>query len=238
LIKCIVIDDEPIARAGLKKYIGQIDFLQLAGEFKNPVDAVKALDNDDIDLVFLDIQMPGLSGIDFLKSVRIKPQVIIISGNPNHALEGYELNIVDYLLKPASFTRFFKACTKAREILNHQLAPVVATAEGNEFFYIKSSHRYIKIFVHEIVYIESMVNYVSIFTHEAKHIAYLTLKVVENKLPAGLFIKIHKSFLVAANAIRFLDAEQVVLTSNQVLPIGKTYKTEIVKMIEQHLYKR
>jgi two-component system LytT family response regulator len=235
MINCLVVDDEPIARSGILEYIDQVEFLTAVAICKNAIEASFALANHQVDLVFLDIQMPKITGIDFLKNLQAPPLVIITTAFPEYAIEGYELNILDYLLKPISFERFFKAVTKAQSWLNLKIKQGTLTEES--YFFIKSNQKIEKIFIQDILYIEALSNYVILHTKTKKHIAYMSFKGIESQLPNSLFLKIHKSFIVAVNAIQTIDNNEVIL-SDHTLPISKSYKSGVMARVEKYLFKR
>lgn len=235
MINCLVVDDEPIARKGLLEHIQQVDFLNPVAECKNAIEAASWLQKKPIDLIFLDIQMPKLNGIDFLKNLSSPPLIIFTTAYPEYAIQGYELDVLDYLLKPISFARFLKAAVKAQE---HLLKTKTGFSKVTEdYFFIKSNQKLEKIKMDDVLYIEGMSNYVIVHTKQKKHIAYLTFKGIEEKLPQELFIRIHKSFLVAINAIETIDVNEIKLT-NCTLPLSKTYKEEVTHRIEQRIFKR
>ena len=235
MINCLVIDDEPIARKGLLEHIKQIDFLHAAGECKSPVEATTFLMQNKIDLLYLDIQMPKMTGIDFLKNNANLPPVIFTTAYSEYAIEGYELDILDYLLKPISFNRFYKSALKAKEFID--LKRTIVQPENEDYFFIKSNQKIEKIFINEVVYVEGMANYIIIHTTEKKYIAYLTFKGIEDQLPANLFIRIHRSYLIAVNSIKSINAEEAVL-HNVTLPISKNYKDQVMELVEKRLFKR
>lgn len=236
MINCLIVDDEPIARNGLLEYIDQVEFLYPAAVCKNAIEASLALQNHHIDLAFLDIQMPKITGIDFLKNLQQPPLVIFTTAFPEYAIEGYELNVLDYLLKPISFERFFKAVVKAQVQLNLQASRQEVTSTGS-YFFIKSNQKIEKIFIEDILYIEALSNYVILHTKNKKHIVYMSFKGIESQLPAHLFLKIHKSFIVAINAIQTIDNNEVML-ADHVLPISKSYRSSVMGRVEKNLFKR
>ncbi|MEO7209604.1 MAG: LytTR family DNA-binding domain-containing protein [Chitinophagaceae bacterium] len=235
VINCLVVDDEPIARNGLLEHIRQIDFLNPISSCKSAFEANTWLQKSKIDLIYLDIQMPKLTGIDFVKDLKNPPLIIFTTAYPNYALEGFELDVLDYLLKPISFIRFYKSAMKALG----QLAMINsgAPADGDDFFFLKSNQKMEKIYTTDILYIEGMSNYIIVHTRQKKHIAYLTFKGIEERLPAHLFIRIHKSFLVSISAIQSVDTNEVHLENGH-LPIGKTYREDVKNRIENWLFKR
>jgi DNA-binding LytR/AlgR family response regulator len=202
-INCIIIDDEPLARKGLKEYIADIEFLHLIGEFDNPLKATELISRGEVQLIFLDIQMPKITGIDFFKTLTKAPPVIFSTAYPQYALEGFELNALDYLVKPVSFDRFFKAALKAKEY--YEIREKNITEANNlspNYFFIKADNKLVKLLFGDILFVEALQNYVVIHTKDKKYITYLTFKSVEEYLPADKFIKTHKSFIVAAEVLR------------------------------------
>lgn len=235
MINCLIVDDEPIARNGILEHIEQIDFLHATAVCKNAIEASIAIQDHQIDLIFLDIQMPKITGIDLLKNLQKPPLVIFTTAFPQYAVEGYELNILDYLLKPISFERFFKAVVKAQAYFN---------LKGNQekdhqepYFFIKSNQKIEKIMIADILFIEALSNYIILYTKDKKHIAYISFKAIESQLPKSLFLKIHKSFIVAIGAIQTIDNNQVLLAGHA-LPVSKSYKLALMDRVEKNLFKR
>ncbi len=235
MINCLIVDDEPIARQGIQEYIDQVEFLHATAICKNAIEASSALQNNHIDLVFLDIQMPKITGIDFLKNLSNPPLVIFTTAFPEYAIEGYELNVMDYLLKPISFERFFKSVLKVQAYLSLRLRHEVTQVEN--YFFIKSNQKIEKVLIEDILYVEALSNYVILYTKNKKHIVYMSFKGMESQLPEGLFIKIHKSYIVAVNAIQTIDNNEVIL-ADHILPISKSYRTQVMQRIERNLFKR
>ncbi len=235
MINCLVVDDEPMARNGLIEHIRQIDFLFPVAECKSAMEATTWLQKKNIDLIFLDIQMPKLTGIDFIKTSPALPAVIFTTAYPEYAIEGYELDILDYLLKPVSFNRFLKAALKAQEFLGARTRHEISASE--DFFFIKCNQKIEKITMADVLYVEGMSNYIIIHTKQKKYIAYLTFKGIEDRLPQNLFIRIHKSFLVSINAIQSIEANEIRLEKVS-LPVSKNYKEEVMNKIGERLFKR
>lgn len=235
IINCLVVDDEPIARKGILEHIAQVEFLNAVAACKNAIEASIELKKNPIDVVFLDIQMPKITGIDFLKNLQNPPLVIITTAFPEYAIEGYELNILDYLLKPISFERFFKAALKAQNYFNIKANEYIPSSES--FFFIKSNQKIEKIYMDDILYIEALSNHIIIYTKQKKYIAYMSFKGIESQLPKNSFLKIHKSFIVSVNAIQTIDNDEVIL-ENKTLPISKSYKNAVTERIEKNLFKR
>lgn len=229
-IKAIIIDDEPLAREGLKNYIKQVETLELAGSFSNPLQAMKKIDAEKIDLMFLDIQMPKLSGIDFLKTLTAPPVVIITTAYPGYALQGFELDVMDYLVKPVSFEKFLKAVNKAREYIELKRKAGEGKNENGEYFFIKSSSKYEKINYDDIIFIEALQNYVVLNTAKKKHIAYMTLKNIYSNLPKDKFIKTHKSFIINKSKIDSIEGSNI-NAGEHIIPISRDSKESVLKQI-------
>ena len=228
-LKTILVDDEPLAIKGLTKYVSEIKFIELAATCENAMDANEALKAQQIDLMFLDIQMPKITGLQFLKTLNTKPITIITSAFPDYAIEGYELDVIDYLVKPISFERFLKAANKAKEFfdLYHNKKTSVT---NKEFFFVKCDKKIEKVFFEEILFVEALHNYVAIYTLSKKLVAYLTLKNIEESLPRQKFIKVQKSFIVSISKISGIEEGEVVI-QNKKIPISRNNKDEIIKTI-------
>ncbi|HEY6505537.1 MAG TPA: LytTR family DNA-binding domain-containing protein [Chitinophagaceae bacterium] len=232
-INCVIIDDEPLARKGLKEYIADIDFLQLTGEFDNAVSAMGMLGKEEVHLLFLDIQMPKITGLDFFKTLPHPPPVIFTTAFPQHALEGFELNALDYLVKPISFDRFLKAAMRAKEFYevrqkNTAEAAIAVTAPG--YFFIKADNKLVKIFFDDILFAEALQNYVVIHTGDKKYITYLTFKSVEDYLPADKFIKTHKSYIISAAKIDSIEANDIRIGPHHI-PVSRNLKDEVMERL-------
>jgi DNA-binding LytR/AlgR family response regulator len=234
MINCLVVDDEPIAREGMKEYINQVDYLYMIAECKSGAEAAGLLHKNKIDLVFLDIQMPNLTGIEFVKALAGPPLIIFTTAYPQYAIEGFELDVMDYLLKPISFARFLKSIEKVQSYLKTKDNNGNIT---NEFFFIKCNGKIEKIFTADVIYIEAMANYVIIHTQQKKYITYITFSGICGRLPDHLFMRIHKSYMVAVSAIKTIDGDEVI-TSTVRLPFSKSYKEKVMNKIEFKLIKR
>ncbi len=236
MLKCIIIDDEPIARKGLKEYIGDAGFLQLSGEFDNPIKAMDLLVKEEIDLIFLDIQMPKMTGLELIRSLPHPPLVIFTTAYPQYAVEGFELNAVDYLLKPFSFDRFWKAVNKAR-------AQAASTSKGGQtaeadYFYVKSDNKLVKINYQDMLFAEALQNYVAIHTTTKKYITYLTFHSIEEHLPVSKFVKTHKSYIVAMDKIESIEGNEIRIGAHHI-PISRTEKESVMeKLLQNKLLKR
>jgi DNA-binding LytR/AlgR family response regulator len=236
-IKCIVIDDEPLARKGLKEYIADAGFLELLAEFDAAPPAADLISSGQAQLLFLDIQMPRITGLDFFKTLQHPPPVIFTTAYPQYALEGYEVNALDYLVKPVSFERFLKAALKAKEHYEVRTANPQGSATA-EYFFIKSDNKLVRLEYDEVLYVEALQNYVIIHTIGKKHITYLTFKSVEEYLPADRFIKVHKSYIVSAAKIDSIDGSDI-LIGQQHIPISRNQKEEVMeKLLKNRFLKR
>ena len=229
-IKVVIIDDEPLARKGLKEYVGDVDFLQLAGEFDHPLKAADLISKGEVQLLLLDIQMPKITGIDFFKTLQQAPPVIFTTAYPQYALDGFELNALDYLVKPISFDRFLKAAMKAKEY--YELRQQNKASDNNEQtdFYIKADNRFVRIAFADVQFVEALQNYVCIYTAEKKYISYLTMKSVEEYLPSSHFIKTHKSFIVNAAKIEAIDGNEIRIGEHRI-PISRSEKEEVMEQL-------
>ncbi len=226
-MKCIIIEDQPPAQRILKKYILDYGGLELVRSFSNAIEAIEFLKEEEIDLMFLDIHLPKLSGIDFLKALNNPPAVILTTAFPDFALESYDLNVIDYLLKPFSFLRFIKAVSKVKERNTSQLS----TKDIAKPLYIKSGHDYHKVEVDKILFIHSDRDYTEIHTSTDKYLSSESLKYWEETLKEHSFLRVHKSYLVNQDVIVKVSASKIEITENVSLPIGRVYKSNVLELI-------
>ena len=229
-IDCLVIDDEPLARKGLTNFIQQLPQLQLVGAFPDPVEALPTLTARKVDLLFLDIRMPRMTGLELLRTLADPPITIIATAFPNHALEGYELNVMDYLIKPIPFERFVKAVNKAADYLALRSRVAEGHPPGDDHFFIKCENRYERIRYDELLYVEALQNYVILHTTGRRYISYLTFKSVEEYLPADRFLKVHKSYIVARSKIEGIEGTQLRIGTAEI-GISRANKDEILDQI-------
>lgn len=234
---CLIIDDEPLACKGLVEYINEMDSLSVLAVVHNPAEALNYL--PDTDLMYLDINMPKISGIDFLQQVLNPPLTIITTAYQQYALQGYELDVVDYLLKPISFPRFLKATMKAIDYLKllRNETDGSHSIPFNEYFFVKCNGVLEKILLQDILAIEALSNYIIIHCIDKKIIAYLTLKQINEFLPSSSFIKVHKSYIVALGKIEKIGQDEIVINKLKI-PIGLNFKDDITKAINSKLLKR
>jgi len=230
MINCIVIDDEPLARKGLKEYIADVDFLQLTGEYDNALKATESLSKGEVQLLFLDIQMPKITGLDFFKSLTNAPPVIFTTAYPQFALEGFEVNALDYLVKPISFERFLKAALKAKEYYEVREKNATEATQSQNYFFIKADNKLVKILYDDILFAGALQNYVCIQTKDKKYITYLTFKSVEDYLPADKFVKVHKSYIVAAQKVDSIEGNDIKIGQHHI-PISRNLKDEAMERL-------
>lgn len=228
-MNAIIIDDEPFARKGLENYLKDISYIKLISVCENAMEGLEVIQKQKIDLMFLDINMPKINGIDFLKTLKQKPITIITSAHNEYALDGYELDVLDYLVKPIGFERFLKACNKAYDFWNCTKAESKETSP-EEYIFIKCDKKIEKIFFKDILYIESLHNYVSIVLENEKHISYLTLKSIEEKLPSSTFLKIQKSFIISLPKITKIENYEIIIKDKRI-KMSKINREETLKTI-------
>jgi DNA-binding LytR/AlgR family response regulator len=227
-IRCLLVDDEDLALDILELYINRLDGFDIAGRCNNAYEAADFLQNNSVDLVFLDIQMPKLNGMEWIKNLANRPHVIFSTAFDRFALESYDVNAIDYLLKPFSYERFEKAAHKAQDIIHRDQLP--STEE--EFINIRSERRLYKIAVNDILFIHSLSNYYKIVTTNKKIVAYGSLSSLENELPTSKFIRIHRSYLVAINKIEAISGTSIIL-QHEKLPVGRKYRDKVENLYEE-----
>lgn len=234
----IIVDDEPLAIDVLETYIEQMPQLNIVGRCTNALEANELLRKEKVDLMFLDIQMPQITGIDLLKSLSNPPMVIFTTAYSNYALEGFELNAIDYLLKPISLDRFMKAVNKAQEKYNLLHADSSGGRESeDEFFFVKADKKLVRVRFKDILYIEGLKDYVIIRLEEGRVITLQTMKSLEEKLPANMFRRIHRSYIVAVDRINAVVGNMVEVTEKgqtKHLPVGKNYRDELLELVNQN----
>lgn len=222
-ISCIITDDEPFARKGLQGYIGKVDFLELKGVCENAVELNSLLKQQPVDVLFLDIEMPYMTGIDLLKNLTKPPKVVFTTAYEKYAVHGYELEVLDYLLKPISIERFLKAANKIYDHFHTRQAAA-------DYFFVKVDSKLEKIMIHDILFVEAMENYVAIHMPDRKIITHLTLKMLQEHLPATSFVQPHKSYLVAIDKINSIEGNTLYVGPFQV-PVSKYQKEETMQRI-------
>ena len=234
MIRCLVVDDEPLALDILEDYISKVPFLTLVKTTTSAIEGLSLVQSDAIDLVFLDVQMPELTGIQFLKIINGKCDVILTTAYSQYALDGYELDVVDYLLKPIAFDRFYKAAQKVLQNTSNAsvLSPETpSTTTSHDFIFVKTEHKIQKIYLDDILYIEGLKDYISIFTKTERIITLQNMKKMEESLPAKSFIRVHKSYIIALGKIESIERSRIQI-GDKTIPIGDTYREYFFKLIE------
>ena len=226
-MRCFVIEDEPPAQQKLADFIEQVPFLELAGMFSSAIDAQIHVKNDQVDLLFLDIQLGLLNGMDFLALLSNPPKVIITTAYADYALQGYELSVNDYLLKPYSFERFYQAVTKVYQ--NFEVTPT----RENAYLFVKSEHRLEKINTSDILYVEGMKDYLKMVTVDRNIMSLLSFKKLQEKLPTSKFIRVHHSFIVAIEKIDVIERDRIQI-GNKLIPISQSYRQAFYQTIEKY----
>jgi DNA-binding LytR/AlgR family response regulator len=241
-IRCLIVDDEPLAHAVILKYMEDIPFLEVAGQSYLATEALSFLSTNQVDLIFLDIRMPKLSGLDFLRTLQQRPLVIITSAFEEHALESFDLEVCDYLLKPFRFDRFLKAANRALAMftlkkqaagttaMNTAVAPATPTPTEPGRIYIKSDKKQIQLDLDEVYYLESLGNYVKVWGEQKYHLTPRTLSSFEEQLPADTFVRIHKSYILNKKYVHYIEGNNIRLKNGKELPLGKSYK-HVVKLL-------
>jgi DNA-binding LytR/AlgR family response regulator len=240
-MRCIIVDDEPLAREGIELKVKKIEFLELAGMFSGGIAANNFLvENNDIDLIFLDIQMPDLTGLELLRKIKKPPLVILTTAFSEYAIEGFELDVIDYLLKPIDFQKFIKAVNKAREIWDwSNRLKAEQSISQMDYIYIRADRQYIKVFLNEIYYIEGMKNYAMIYTKTGKYITAISLSLIMKQLPTYHFARINKSFIINTQYIERILTDTIILNTGKELPFGKVFHDKFIeKFVDGNLLKR
>lgn len=223
-IKCIITDDEPVARKGLRGYIEKIDFLTLTGECEDAIQLNTLLKTQQVDLIFLDIEMPEMTGLELLSNLTNPPKVIIVSAYEQYALKGYEFEVVDYLLKPVSFDRFLKSANRIHDLLQTE------QKDADDYIFVKSDKQLKKILFRDILFIESMENYVIIQTVSSKEIVYTTLKQIYESLPQDIFQQTHRSYIVNIDQVNAIDGNLLNVNSHKI-PVARNLKDNVFNLI-------
>lgn len=232
-LKCIIVDDEPLARNLLVEYVRKVPYLDLVTTCSSPLEAIEALRIHAVDLMFLDIQMPEITGITLLRTLQKKPMVILTTAYSEYALESYELDVVDYLLKPITLERFLRAVAKAHEhsVSSPSVKPVPETAQP--FVFVKDGTKLVKVKWEDILYIEGLKDYVTIHTRQQKIVSLQRLKTMEETLPADQFIRIHNSYIIALQAIDTIEKDKVKIGTT-FLPVSDSYRRSFREFIEKN----
>lgn len=242
-IRCLAVDDEPLALDIIESYISKLPFLQLVTTCSSATEAMQVLQEEQVDLMFLDIEMPELTGIQFLNILKNQPLIIFTTAYPDYALEGFNQDAVDYLLKPIPFDRFVKAVTKAQERLQRSNKPAEAPAAAiipptpaapeHDFMFVKADYKTIRVDFKDILWIEGLKDYIIIQTKEQKIITLLSMNKMMEKLPNSQFLRVHRSFIVSLQKIDSIEKSRIRI-GNKEIPIGEVYKEHFLKWVEEN----
>ena len=237
-LNCVIIDDEPIARKLLQEYIEETDFLTLVGTAENPLKATGLINKLEVDLIFLDINMPKMNGFDFLRSANNLPMVIMTTAYGQYALDGFEMAVVDYLVKPFSLERFLKASQKALELKTLKQKKSTPEKPETGYFYVKCDGKIEKVLYDELVYIEAMANYVTLYTLHNKLVVYLTIKGILERLPPERFLQVHKSYIVNIDSVKTIEGNMLHLGTTKIT-IGLSFLDEVMnRLLKDRFIKR
>jgi DNA-binding LytR/AlgR family response regulator len=255
-LSCIIADDEPVARRLLQEYIGDIDFLELRGSVENALKVNSLLKSEPVDLLFLDINMPKLSGIEFLRTATSLPMVVLTTAYAEYARDGFDLDVLDYLVKPFGFERFLKACNKAKDYYDLRKSgeagqtgvssdgkPVPGEAAGARnaganYFFVKCNGKIEKVFYEDLIHVEAMLNYVVLHTTESKMIVYHTIKGILEQLPSDIFLKVHKSSIINLTKVRRIEGNEIDLGTAKVVISSNAYDNALKVILQDRLIKR
>lgn len=230
ILKCIAVDDEPLALDIITDYISQVPFLKLQKTFKDGISVIEFLASNNVDLIFLDIEMGGVSGTQLLKTLQKKPKVIMTTAYRNYAVDAFDLDVTDYLLKPFSFERFLKAVEKVYTLQKGEQKNTESNGGDKDYFFVKSNYKMVKVNFDDILYIEGLSEYIIIKTKTANIITLQSFKNIEKTLPESSFVRIHKSYLVSLSKIDCIDGQNVIIAKKE-LPIGSKYKDNFFNII-------
>ncbi len=233
MVRCIAVDDEPLALDIISDYVAKVPELTLVASTTNAIEALAMVQNGEVDLAFLDVQMPELTGIQFLKIINGKCDVILTTAYPQYALDGYELNVVDYLLKPIAFDRFYRSVQKVLANRPQQVAQPVSTSlpsDAVDFIFIKTEHKIQRVDLDDILYIEGLKDYISIYTAAERIVTLQNMKKMEDILPSNRFVRVHRSYIVALEKIASIERGRIFI-EDKIIPVGDTYRDAFYKYI-------
>ncbi|MDO7850191.1 LytR/AlgR family response regulator transcription factor [Hymenobacter convexus] len=235
VLSCLVVDDDPLSVQVVLNCINNTPFLTAAGSYTNPVEAAEALRTQPVDLLFLDVEMPLMSGIELLRTLQHPPLVVLITSSKDYAVQAFEHAVVDYLVKPVSYARFLQAAQKALEMTERQAsagAENIEAAANNEFTFVKVDNKLVRVSFADVRYVEALGDYVHIITKQSKLIVYSTMKGVEEKFPSNQFVRVHRSFIVNVNHIQALEDNMLTVEGKQI-PVGQTYLRDVMQRLNK-----
>jgi DNA-binding LytR/AlgR family response regulator len=234
-IKCIAIDDEPLALRQISDFIRKTPFLELAEECKNAFEAIDILNKETVDLMFVDINMPGLNGMDFIKSLSNRPEVIFTTAYSEYAVEGFKVDALDYLLKPIGYNAFLKAANKAKSFFETQKKAGVTGGESEDYLFVKSEYKIVRINLNDIKYIEGMREYVRIYIENTRPVmSLMSMKSLEENLPSQKFMRVHRSFIVNLSKITTIERSRIIFDKEVYIPVSDQYKEKFQEYIDKH----
>ncbi len=235
MISCIAIDDEPLALKQISSYINKTPFLALLGQFENAIQAISFLQDNEIDLMFVDINMPDLSGMDFVKSLSNPPKVIFTTAYSEYAIEGFKVDAIDYLLKPIGYKDFLRAADKAKERIKPKVDSKSQIESNEKFLFIKSEYKSLRINLSDIKYIESKSEYLRIYVeNQSPVMTLMSMKKMEQFLPESSFMRIHRSFMVNLNKVKIVERNRIVFDKDVYIPVSEKYKTKFQKYLNDN----
>lgn len=227
-MNCIIVDDDEISRIAMKKLVSKVPYFNLIEICSNATQAIHSLNKTQIDIMFLDIEMPDIDGLELINTLNNPPLTILVTSKKEYALQAFESNVIDYLVKPVPLKRFFKAVTKAKDLFDKNLE--ISESPSMDHVFVKTKGTLIKINIKEIVWIDASGDYMTIHTLDNKHVIHSTLKVIESKLPTDKFIRIHRSYIISIDYVSAID-DNIVIIGKQLIPIGAVYKENLTKRL-------
>ena len=227
-MNCIIVDDEEMSRNAMKHLIEQVSFLNLIKVCEGSLDAVKTLEKEKIDVVFLDIEMPDMNGMELIKFLKTRPLIILTTSHKEYALDAFDYNVVDFLVKPVSLTRFLQSADKAKELFENSKTQLESV--NKDYFFVKNNSVMNKLFIKDILWIEAMGDYVTVNATNKKFTLHTTLKAIEEKIPSNKFVRVHRSFIVAVDNISAVE-DTIICINNKLIPVGALYKEAFMKRL-------